>query len=96
MNIKGTITNRLMVFEREILRKIFGPTYKNESWRIKTNQELDKIIKPKNMIYFARTQRLGWYGHIERIQRNKNDQRNTLLETHFKQANRETKYTMGR
>jgi len=35
---KETITSRLMVFERKILRKIFGPTYKNGSWRIKTNQ----------------------------------------------------------
>jgi hypothetical protein len=35
----------LIVFERKVLRKIFGPTYENGSWRIKTNQELDKIIK---------------------------------------------------
>jgi len=28
---------------------------------------LDKIIKHKNVINFARAQRLGWYGHIERI-----------------------------
>jgi len=48
------------------LRKIFGPTYENGSWRIKTNQELDKIIKHKNIINFARAQRLGCYGHIER------------------------------
>jgi len=57
-----------MVFERKILRKIFDPTDENESWRIKTNQELDKLIKPKNIINFAKTQRLGWRGHIERIQ----------------------------
>jgi len=50
------------------LRKIFGPTYENGCWRIKTNQELDKIIKHKNVINFARAQRLGWYGHIERMQ----------------------------
>jgi len=50
------------------LSKIFGPTYENGSWRIKTNQELDKLIKHKNMINFARAQRLGWYGHIERMQ----------------------------
>jgi len=50
------------------LRKIFGPTYENGSWRIKTKQELDKIIKHKNIINFARAQRLGWYGHIERMQ----------------------------
>ena len=59
---------RLMVFERKILRKIFGPTYENGSRRIKSNQELDKIIKHKNIINFARAQRLGWYGHIERMQ----------------------------
>jgi len=57
-----------MVFERKCLRKIFGRTYENESWRIKTNQELDKLIEHKNIINFARVQRLGWYGHIERIQ----------------------------
>ena len=55
------------VFERKILRKIFGPTYENGSWRIKTNEELDKLIKHENVINFARSQRLGWYGHIERI-----------------------------
>jgi len=43
-----------MVFERKILRKIFGPTYENGPCRIKTNQELDKLIKHKNTINFAR------------------------------------------
>ena len=47
------------------MRKIFGPIYENGSWRIKTNQELDKLIKHKNTINFARAQRLG---HIERMQ----------------------------
>jgi len=50
------------------LRKIFGPTYENGSWRIKTNQELDELIKHKNIINFARAQRLGWCGRIERMQ----------------------------
>jgi len=27
---------------------------------------LDKLIQHKNTINFARAQRLGWYGHIER------------------------------
>jgi len=39
-----------MVFGRKILRKIFGPTYENGSWRIKTNEELDKLIKYENII----------------------------------------------
>jgi hypothetical protein len=66
--LKETITNRLMVFERKVLRKIFGPTNENGFWRIKTNQELDKIIKHKNIINFVRAQRLGWLGHIKRMQ----------------------------
>ena len=41
-----------MLFEREILRKIFGLNYENGIWRIKTNQELDEIIKRKNIINF--------------------------------------------
>jgi hypothetical protein len=41
-----------MVFEGKVLRKIFGPTNENGIWRIKTNQELDKIIKHKNIINF--------------------------------------------
>jgi len=57
-----------MIFERKIFRKIFGPTYGNGSRRIKTNQEMDKLIKRKNIINFARAQRLGWYDHIERMQ----------------------------
>jgi len=56
--LKETIINRLMVFERKILRKICGPTYENGFWRIKTNEELDKLIKHENIINFARTQRL--------------------------------------
>jgi hypothetical protein len=62
--LKETIINRLMAFERKFLRKIFGPTNENGIWRIKTNQELDQIIKHKNIINFITAQRLGWLGHI--------------------------------
>jgi uncharacterized membrane protein len=41
--LKETITHRIMVLERKIFRKIFGPTYENGFWLIKTNQELHKI-----------------------------------------------------
>jgi hypothetical protein len=57
-----------MVFERKILRKIFGPKIENGIWRIKTNQELDEIMKRKNIINFIRAQRLIWLGYIERMQ----------------------------
>ena len=53
--LKETIINRLMVLERKVLRKIYGPTNENGIWRMKINQELDKILKHKNIINFIRT-----------------------------------------
>jgi len=57
-----------MIFERKILRKIFGPIKEeNGLWRIKTNGELDELIKWKNIIRFIKSQRLKWLGHVERL-----------------------------
>jgi hypothetical protein len=44
--LKETTKDKLMVFEREVLRKIFGPTKERDgTWRIKTNDELNKLIR---------------------------------------------------
>ena len=40
--LKETIIQKLLVFERKTLRRIFGPTKENQIWRVKTNEELDK------------------------------------------------------
>jgi hypothetical protein len=42
---------KLMIFERKILRRIFGPTEKKR-WNTedKTNEELDHLIKQNNII----------------------------------------------
>jgi hypothetical protein len=50
--MKETIIQKLLVFERKILRRIFGPTKENQTWRVKTNEELDKLIKHKNIISY--------------------------------------------
>jgi hypothetical protein len=66
--LKENNTQKLVIFERKILRKIFGPTKEvNGLWRIKTNEELDELIKGKNIIRFIKSQRLKWLGHVERI-----------------------------
>jgi len=57
-----------MIFERKITRKIFGSTRTNDGyWRIKTNQEINDILKGKNIIRFIKKQRLNWLGHVERV-----------------------------
>jgi len=68
MGLKESIIQRLSVFERKILRKIFGPTKEdNGVWRIKTNKELDELIKHRNVISYVKSQRLNWFGHINRM-----------------------------
>jgi hypothetical protein len=48
-----------MIFERKILRKIFGLTKElNGLKRIKTNEELDDLIQQINIIRFIKSQRL--------------------------------------
>jgi hypothetical protein len=56
-----------LVFERKILRRIFGPTKENQIWRIKTNEELDKLIKHNNIVNYIKAQRLSWFGHVQRM-----------------------------
>jgi hypothetical protein len=62
---------KLLAFERKILRRIFGPTKENQIWRIKTNEELDKLIKHKNMVNYIKAQRLSWFGHVQRMSGNR-------------------------
>jgi len=57
--------NKLMVFERKMLRRMFGLTKEREgAWRIKTD---DELIRHKNIINYVKAQRLGWFGHLQRM-----------------------------
>jgi hypothetical protein len=58
--LKETIKQKLLVFERKILRRIFGPTKERDGTRrIKTNDELNKLIGHKTIINYIKSQRLG-------------------------------------
>jgi hypothetical protein len=55
MGFERNHKNKLMVFERKVLRKIFGPTKEKDGvWRIKANDELDKLIRHNNIINHIR------------------------------------------
>jgi hypothetical protein len=60
-----TDQNRVLVFERRVLRKICGPTQDNDgAWRIKTNEELENLIK-RNIVRFIKSQcRFRWAAHV--------------------------------
>jgi hypothetical protein len=65
--LKEAIIQKLLVFERKILRRIFGPAKENDVWKVKTIEELDKLIKHKNIINHIKAQRLIWFGHVQRM-----------------------------
>jgi len=53
---------------RLFLRKIFEPSKEdNGKWRIKTNKELDELIKHRNIINYVKAPKLNWFGHINRM-----------------------------
>jgi len=55
------------------MRKVFGPTRIEEGyWRIKTNQEINDILKGENIIGFIKKQRLNWLVHVERMSEDNN------------------------
>jgi hypothetical protein len=58
--------NILGVFERNILRAIFGPTNENGEWRIK--YELYTLYKESDIVTYMKINRLGWAGHVIRLE----------------------------
>jgi hypothetical protein len=84
--LKENEINKLMTFESKIMRKIYGPTRTADGyWRIKTNQEINDILKGQKIIGFIKKQRLSWLGHTEEtiVQKIKE------MEIHVKTTNRE-------
>jgi hypothetical protein len=65
--LEETVIQTILVLERKIVRRIFGPTKENQIRRVKTNEELDKLIKDKNIINYIKAQRLSWFGQVQRM-----------------------------
>jgi len=62
------IKTKLRVFERKVLRRIYGPTKeKDGTWRIKWTEELNRLTGNKNIINYIKAQRLAWFGHVHRM-----------------------------
>jgi hypothetical protein len=70
---------QLQVFERRILRKIFGPICDNGKWRICYNSELYSIYTDPDIIKTIKISKLHWTGHIMRMPEENPVKKLTLL-----------------
>jgi hypothetical protein len=52
--------NKLKVFEKNILRKIYGPINDKGEWRIRYNYELYKLFDEPDIIKVIKGRRLRW------------------------------------
>jgi hypothetical protein len=58
--------NILRRFARKIIRRIYGPVKQGREWRIRNNEEIDNIIRKKDIVRFVKARRISWVGHVER------------------------------
>ena len=57
----------LRVFERKVLRAIFGPINENGVFRRRYNHELEAIYGKPDIISEIKRNRMRWFGHIIRM-----------------------------
>ena len=66
-NFTAKYENNLHIFERQILKKIFGPVNIDNVWRIRNNMEIGNIIEGADIARIIKAQRIKWLGHIQRL-----------------------------
>jgi hypothetical protein len=58
----------LLIFERKIFRRIYGPKYEKGEWKSRKNRELEEMSKGENILKWIKGQRIRWLGHLERME----------------------------
>jgi len=61
----------VLIFERKIFRRIYGPKYEDREWKSRTNRELEELSKAENVVKWIKEQRISWLGDLERMEENR-------------------------
>jgi hypothetical protein len=57
---------KIEIFERKVLRKIYGPTCDTGRWRIRYNNELYQLFGEPDIIREIKARRVKFLGHLSR------------------------------
>jgi hypothetical protein len=53
--------NALRIFERKVIRKIYGPVFEDGVWRITSNSEINSLLQGQAIVRHAKSLGLvGW------------------------------------
>jgi len=58
----------VLILERKIFRRMYGPKYENGEWESGTNGELEELSKGENIVKRIKGQRISWLGHLKRME----------------------------
>jgi len=68
----------VLIFERKIFRRMYGPKYGNGEWKSRTNRELEGMSKGENIVKWIKGQRISLLGHLERMEEDRMPKRSSL------------------
>ncbi|GFY01071.1 hypothetical protein TNCV_5075381 [Trichonephila clavipes] len=60
----------ISIYQRKILRFIFGGIRENGTWQKRTNLELYQSYKESDIVNFIKIQLINWAGHVVRVDGN--------------------------
>jgi hypothetical protein len=58
--------SKISIFERKVLRKIYGPVNDKGKWQIRYNNELYQLLGEPDIIKEVQARRVRWLGHLFR------------------------------
>lgn len=57
--------NRLLLFERQILKQIVQT---EEGWRKRNDEKLEKLMRGEDIIKYIKAQKIKWWRHLNRME----------------------------
>jgi hypothetical protein len=63
-----------------LLRRIYGPVQNEEGWRMRSNDELEKLMRTEDAVKYIRAQRIKCWGKLNRMEKNRNREKDYRME----------------